>query len=189
MHWLPLLASTAGASAESGALGVGETALRLTIATAAAALIGWEREQKNRPAGLRTHMLVGLGACLFTLLAVDVAHATSTAGQRGHDPLRVVEGVVGGVGFLGAGAILQSRGSVKGLTTAAGVWVVAAIGVAAALGSYATVAVALGLAAVTLTVVARVERAWIHGHADRAAGGGREEHDDGAPRDGERRGG
>jgi putative Mg2+ transporter-C (MgtC) family protein len=166
MHCLPLLASTAEADFE-GPLGIAETALRLSIATAAAALIGWERERKNRPAGLRTHMLVGLGACLFTLLAIEARHELIVPGVPGPDPLRVVDGVVGGVGFLGAGAILQSRGNVKGLTTAAGVWVVAAIGVAAALGSYPTVAVALGLAGITLTVVKSVERSWIHRDAAR----------------------
>jgi putative Mg2+ transporter-C (MgtC) family protein len=172
--------SRENSDAGDGELGLGQAALRLVLATAAAALIGWEREQKQRPAGLRTHMLVGLGACLFTLLAIDVTQRAGTAGGSG-DTLRVVEGIVGGIGFLGAGAIMQSRGSVQGLTTAAGIWVVAAIGVAAALGSYWMLGIALALAAVTLTVLGRVEDRWIHGQGGAAANGdtGRNDGDDG----------
>jgi len=151
------IAAIAMANAENVAPDLAETALRLLLATGAAALIGWDREKKNRPAGLRTHMLVGLGACLFTLLALDGAMHLAANGVVGSDPLRVLEGVVGGVGFLGAGAILQSRGSVQGLTTAAGVWVTAALGVAAALGSYTTLAIAFVLTAITLSAVGRLE--------------------------------
>lgn len=160
-------------------LGLGELALRLFLAAIAAAAIGWERELKNRPAGLRTHMLVGVGACLFTLLAFDTFDALAER-SPGMDPLRVVEGVVGGVGFLGAGAIIESRGSVKGLTTAAGIWVVAAFGVAAALGNYAALALAFVFASVILTLLARLERAVIHRR--RAAAPGPDDVDD-APRE------
>ena len=177
-----MVAPVAAGEGAAVSLGIGETVLRLALATAAAAVIGWERERKNRPAGLRTHMLVGLGACLFTLLAIDGYDQLGRA--QGVDPLRVVDGIVGGVGFLGAGAILQSRGAVKGLTTAAGIWVVAAIGVAAALGSYATLAATIALTAVTLTVVARLERS-IHGERpspsdQRAATGDAAARDEGA---------
>jgi putative Mg2+ transporter-C (MgtC) family protein len=183
---VPLASAPAAADA---ALELGEIALRLSLAALAAAVVGWDRERQRRPAGLRTHMLVGIGACLFTLLAMDGYERLGRA--TGTDPLRVIEGIVGGVGFLGAGSILHSRGGVKGLTTAAGIWVVAAIGVAAALGSYATLALALVLVGLTLTVIARVERAVIHGTTNGAGGGTggprADERDEGD--DGERDGG
>jgi putative Mg2+ transporter-C (MgtC) family protein len=135
-----------------------EMALSLLVAVASATVIGWEREAKARPAGLRTHILVALASCLFTILALDLylthldSHPTATP-----DPHRVIAGVVNGAGFLGAGAIIQSRGTVRGFTTAAGIWVVAAIGVAAALRSYVAVVYAVALALLTLSVLAKLE--------------------------------
>ena len=135
-----------------------ETGLRLLVALASAALIGWEREAKDRPAGLRTHILVGLGACLFTILALDLYHRQGAFPELGAtDPQKVISGVVGGIGFLGAGAILQSRGRIHGLTTAAGIWVVAAIGVAAGCGHYSAVGMTTALALVVLYVLAKLE--------------------------------
>lgn len=137
-------------------ISIWESGLRLLLAVVGAGLIGWERERKNRPAGLRTHILVSLGACLFTLLALDLHQRRAETGMR-LDPLRVIEGIVGGIGFLGAGAILQSRRKIYGLTTAAGIWVVAAVGVAAACGNYPVLAMAVALAWVTLALLARLE--------------------------------
>lgn len=147
-------------TADSPPTSVGELALRLLLATAAAAVIGWDREKKNRPAGLRTHILVGLGSCTFVLLGLD-AYERFLQPQGRIDPLRIVEGIVGGIGFLCAGTIMQSRGAVHGLTTAAGIWVVAAVGVAAALGSYSTLAITFAITALTLTLLGRVERRFI----------------------------
>ncbi len=113
-----------------------EVALRLLVAVAIGALIGWDREQADKPAGLRTHMLVALGAASFTLLGFEVGdHLAPNTGDR-FDPTRVLQGVIGGIGFLGAGAIIQNRGQVTGITTAASVWVAGALGSAAGVGAY-----------------------------------------------------
>ncbi len=127
-----------------------EIIVRLLAAIVFGGIIGWERESRQRPAGLRTHMMVGLGAGSFTLMAVQMAGPTA-------DPVRVVQGVVTGIGFLGAGSIIQSRGEVQGVTTAAGIWVVGAIGAACGLGSYSIAAVALAFAFIILTVLKRLE--------------------------------
>src|ERR1051325_8431843 len=102
---------------------VWELLLRLLIATSCGALIGWEREHRGRAAGLRTHMLVALGAAGFAVMAMEfwLGEPASPAG-----PEHIIQGIVGGIGFLGAGAILHRRGEVEGLTTAAGLWTVAA---------------------------------------------------------------
>lgn len=107
---------------------------RLVLAIVFAGLIGWDRERKGRPAGLRTHMLVGLASALLVGLGeVYVArHPEATI-----DPLRVLEAVVTGVSFLGAGTVFVSKGrGVQGLTTAASIWAVSAVGVAVGLGEY-----------------------------------------------------
>ena len=99
---------------------------RLLLAAALGSLIGYERERAGKPAGVRTHGMVSLGAALFTVVSID--------GFGGADPARVAAQVVTGIGFLGAGAILHMRGSVHGLTTAASLWVTAAIGVSVGVG-------------------------------------------------------
>ncbi len=113
-----------------------EIILRLLLATGLGAIIGYERELAKKPAGFRTHLLVCLGATIFTL--------TSIYGfGDGVDPSRVAAGVVAGVGFLGAGTIIRNReGLVVGLTTAASIWAVAAIGLASGAGMYILAAVA-----------------------------------------------
>lgn len=105
---------------------------RLLSAIAAGALIGTERELAAKPAGLRTNMMICLGAALFTVLSVRVAEAGMTA-DRG----RIAAQIVTGVGFLGAGAIIQMRRYVVGLTTAATIWVVASVGMAFGAGEFA----------------------------------------------------
>ena len=99
---------------------------RLVVAVVLGALVGYERERKGKPAGVRTHGMVSLGAALFTLV--------STEGFGTGDPARVAAQIVSGIGFLGAGAILHARRSVHGLTTAASLWVTAAIGTAVGVG-------------------------------------------------------
>jgi putative Mg2+ transporter-C (MgtC) family protein len=137
-----------------------ETALRLGIAILLAALLGWERESKQRPAGLRTHMLVALGAAGLTVVAMELLARLErdNLDPNLYDPLRIVEAVVGGIGFLGAGAIIQSRGKVKGVTTAASLWIVAAVGVASGCGNYATAGLLAVFGLFTLLLVRFAER-------------------------------
>ena len=120
--------------------------LRLALAAALGGAIGLEREYHHKPAGLRTNMLIALGSALFSILSVEL-------GAGAGSPDRIAAQVVTGIGFLGAGAILRSGENVHGLTTAATIWVNAAIGMAAGLGSYV---VAAGAAMLTLTVLAIV---------------------------------
>lgn len=101
--------------------------LRLLIAVVLGALVGYERERAGKPAGVRTHGMVSLGAALFAVVSL---HGFGEAS----DPARVAAQIVTGIGFLGAGAILHQRGSVQGLTTAASLWVTAAIGLAVGVG-------------------------------------------------------
>lgn len=109
--------------------------VRLLMAAILGGILGFEREHKGKAAGVRTHMLVALGAALFVLVP-------QTSGAEADAMSRVVQGIIAGIGFLGAGTILKNQegdeGHVKGLTTAAGLWMTAAIGVAAGLGKEAT---------------------------------------------------
>jgi putative Mg2+ transporter-C (MgtC) family protein len=138
-----------------------EAGARLAAALMCGAVIGWEREVSGRAAGLRTHMLVALGAAGFSLIAMEFMEAARAAAEPGghnSDPIRVIEAVATGVGFLGAGAIMQSGMQVKGLTTAASIWVVAAVGVAAGVGFW-MIAVLLTLCAlVTLSILRLLEK-------------------------------
>ncbi len=118
--------------------------LRLLLAAALGGAIGLEREYRHKPAGLRTNMLIALGSALFSVMSIDLGAAAGS-------PDRIAAQVVTGIGFLGAGAILRSGENVHGLTTAATIWVNAAIGMAAGLGAYAVASVA---AAITLVVLA-----------------------------------
>lgn len=105
---------------------------RLLLITVLAGLIGFERERHGRAAGLRTHILVGLGSCLIMLTALHLMDAL--AGRVEVDPTRMAAQVVSGIGFLGAGTILRFRASVRGLTTAASLWAVAGIGLSVGAG-------------------------------------------------------
>lgn len=104
---------------------------RLLLATVLGGAIGWERQHAHKPAGLRTNILICVGATLLTDLSVQVAARAAVPA----DPGRIAAQIVTGVGFLGAGTILQARGSIIGLTTAATLWVVAAIGMAVGFGA------------------------------------------------------
>lgn len=110
-------------------------AFRLAGAALLAALIGLERELRHRAAGLRTHMLVSLAACSFAIIAVEIVNDEAFSGDQVRtDPTRVVEAVTSGVAFLAAGFIVFAKGAVRGLTTAAGMWVAAGIGLAVGFG-------------------------------------------------------
>lgn len=107
--------------------------LRLVLATGLGGAIGWERERAGKPAGLRTNILICVGATLLTDVGIETARAWEGATA---DPSRITAQIVSGIGFLGAGTILQQRGSITGLTTAATLWVVAALGIAIGSGFY-----------------------------------------------------
>ncbi len=137
--------------------------VRIVIAAACGAAVGWEREWRHKPAGLRTYMLVAMGSAAFTVAALRYAlHPAADVGDVALDPTRVIQGIVGGIGFLGAGAILHSGGSVEGLTTAAGVWVMGAIGVACGLGYY-DIAITTTLLSVFIVGVMGAISDWISG--------------------------
>jgi len=114
-------------------IGWPEVLLRLFVAAALGGAIGLERELRERQAGLRTHLVVSVGSALFTLVS---AYGFSNFGAR-VDPTRIAAQIVTGIGFLGAGAIIRQGLSVRGLTTAASLWLVAAIGMAAGAGYWA----------------------------------------------------
>ena len=124
--------------------------VRLLLAALLGGILGYEREQKGKAAGIRTHMLVALGAALFVLVPQQ-------AGMGIADMSRVIQGIVAGIGFLGAGAIIkqQREENVLGLTTAAGVWMTAAIGIACGLGRESTAVLSTLLVLAILTLVPR----------------------------------
>ena len=125
--------------------------LRLALAAALGGVIGLEREYHHKPAGLRTNMLIALGSALFSILSVEL-------GAGAGSPDRIAAQVVTGIGFLGAGAILRSGENIHGLTTAATIWVNAAIGMAAGLGLYVVAAAAAALTLIVLAILPFIER-------------------------------
>src|SRR3989339_74410 len=110
-----------------------EQIIKLVIALILGGIVGFEREKSHKPAGLRTHILVCLGAVLATIVSVD---------YFGADPARIAAAIMTGIGFIGAGAIIASGRDIHGLTTAASIWVVATIGIAIGVGYYVLAAIA-----------------------------------------------
>lgn len=136
--------------------------LRLLLASVLGGLIGLEREISGKPAGLRTNLLICVGAALFTELSIGVAELTNAQNAAQGtpfraDPSRIAAQIVSGVGFIGAGTILQARRSIIGLTSAATIWVVAAIGMAVGAGAYLEAAGTTLLVAVSLMALGRLE--------------------------------
>jgi putative Mg2+ transporter-C (MgtC) family protein len=127
--------------------------VRIFLAVVLAAIVGYERERRGSTAGMRTHMMVGLGVALVII-------AAQQSGWEAADVSRVIQGIFAGIGFLGAGAILKQtdKDHVRGLTTAASIWATAAIGTAAGLGREATAIIATLFALVILSVLLRLER-------------------------------
>ena len=127
--------------------------VRLLIAATLGGILGFERESKGKAAGVRTHMLVALGAALFVMVP-------QMSGNQADAMSRVVQGVIAGIGFLGAGTIIKGKdedaGHVKGLTTAAGLWMTAAIGVSAGLGRESTAVLSTLLALVVFSVMPKI---------------------------------
>jgi putative Mg2+ transporter-C (MgtC) family protein len=133
--------------------------LRVIFSLLLGSVIGLERETKNKPAGLRTNMMVALGSAAFTILTLELFSAVLQAKDRLNvDPLRIIEGVMGGLGFIGAGCIIQSRGSVEGITTAATIWVVGAVGLACGAGHFRLAIVVTLLAFLVLTALRFIEK-------------------------------
>ena len=110
-----------------------EFVIRITVAVILGAIVGYEREISHKPAGLRTHIFVSMGACLFTIASFFLI-PSDAAGS--YDVTRIAAGVVAGISFIGAGSIIALKGDVKGLTTAASLWVIAAVGLMIGLGNY-----------------------------------------------------
>ncbi|MEK7331389.1 MAG: MgtC/SapB family protein [Candidatus Eisenbacteria bacterium] len=131
--------------------------IAMLISTALGTAVGWERQIGRKPAGLRTHTLVCMGSTLFVLLTV---HAARDFGGGSVDPTRIIHGVVTGVGFLGAGSIMRQEGFVQGLTTAASVWMVAAIGVAVGVHAWGLAVTGTVLALIVLEGYRWIER-WL----------------------------
>jgi putative Mg2+ transporter-C (MgtC) family protein len=127
--------------------------LRLLVAAALGGLLGYEREHQGKSAGLRTHMLVAIGSALFVLIPQQAGASTA-------DLSRVLQGLIAGMGFLGAGAIILGTRQVetRGLTTAAGIWVTSAIGVATGMGRESTAILSTFLALFVLSIVPLIIR-------------------------------
>ncbi len=133
---------------------------RLVVAGLFGALVGWEREAREKAAGLRTHVLVCLGSCLFSLVALRM-----NEDFRGVDIMRLVQGLVLAIGFMAGGVIFMRGGSVTGLTTAAGLWVLTAVGLAVGLGYYFLGAAGTLLAFLTISGMKRVDT-WLRSKAE-----------------------
>jgi putative Mg2+ transporter-C (MgtC) family protein len=127
--------------------------INLFVAFILGGVIGWLREKQGKSAGLRTHILVAVGSALFMMLSGEMLLKSGLA-----DPGRIAAGVVSGIGFIGAGAILQARGAVKGITTAASIWVAAAIGMASGTGFYVGAVATTIIAGITLELLQRAEK-------------------------------
>ena len=132
-----------------------ELILRLFASVALGALVGLEREITKKPAGLRTHVLVCMGACLFTIASFYMIPPDTAL--KNADYSRIAAGIVTGIGFIGAGSIIATKGHVRGVTTAASLWIVAAIGLMAGMGRYIIALIGAGLSFFILKI-GKVER-------------------------------
>ena len=133
-----------------------EVIIRLVISVILGGLVGLERQIHKKGAGLRTHILVSMGSCLIMLTSMYIFDIYKDVISL--DPSRIASGVITGIGFLGAGAIIRDREGVKGLTTAASLWVVAGVGLAAGCGFYVACFLATALALVVLLFLGRMEK-------------------------------
>lgn len=132
-----------------------EIAFRIIIAATLGAIIGIEREYRDKSAGFRTMILISVGSALFTLLSINLAAETFT-----NDPSRIISYIVSGIGFLGAGVIIKDGTSIKGITTASTIWLAAGVGMGAGMGYYEVSVVAAGAGLFALIVLPPIER-WI----------------------------
>jgi putative Mg2+ transporter-C (MgtC) family protein len=145
-------------------MGNGTLLIRVLVAAALGGILGVERELRDQPAGFRTHMLVSMGACLFTLVGAFGFQAF-TGGTDTHriqaDLTRVASQVVVGIGFLGGGTILRHGANIRGLTTAASLWITAAIGLTVATGYYFLATMTSIIAVFTLAALKPIERMFL----------------------------
>ena len=132
-----------------------EILIKLLVATFLGALIGLERERSHKAAGLRTHALVSLGSALLTILSLYMVNVINF---ENYDPSRIISNIIVGIGFIGGGAILRSGFRITGTTTAASLWIVAAIGIATGVGFYYGAIVTAIIAYFLLTVVWKLEK-------------------------------
>jgi putative Mg2+ transporter-C (MgtC) family protein len=139
--------------------------LQVVVATLLGGIIGLERETRGREAGFRTNMLIAMGACLFTILSID---GFPLLDSNARDSARIAAQVVSGVGFLGAGALIQTRNRVKGMTTAATIWLVAAIGMTVGVGAYGLAIFTSLLTFVVLRLLRPVSKSVGHWQQDEA---------------------
>lgn len=131
---------------------------RLAVAAGLALLLGLERELRGKPAGLRSHMLVSLGSATFIIIGLSILFATAEGDPSARvDPSRVVEGVIGGIGFLGAGSIIRSGGQIQGITTGASIWLAGAIGVSAGINNFPLAIMVTVIALIIMTGLGRFE--------------------------------
>lgn len=132
--------------------------VRLAAAAFMGGVIGLDREARDRPAGLRTHMMTAMAAAIFTVLTLDLHETFTAQNPEGNtDPIRIIEAVTAGVAFLAAGAIIQAQGHVKGLTTGAGMWLAGALGVACGTENYSVAFIGLVLATIILVALRPLE--------------------------------
>ena len=135
-----------------------EMLIRLASACGLGLVVGLEREMRDKAAGLRSHMMVALGASAFIMMGLHILFATAEGDPSARvDPTRIVEGVIGGIGFLGAGSIIQSRGNVQGITTGASIWLTGAIGVACGLGLLPLAAMVTAMALMIMAVLGQLK--------------------------------
>lgn len=138
-----------------------EIIVRLGIAAVLGMLVGFERERQNQPAGLRTHTILAIGACLAMTISINLAFQFTPQGFTG-DPARLAAQVISGIGFLGAGAILRYGTSVKGLTTSTSLFTIAIVGLAVGAGHYTAGLATTAMLLIILVVLNALEKRWIH---------------------------
>lgn len=137
-----------------------ENILKLFVSAFLGAAIGTEREFRNRSAGFRTHILVSMGACLIMIISSDAFPDLDT------DPTRIAAQVVSGIGFLGAGSIMQNKNEIRGLTTAANIWVCGAIGLAVGAGMYSLAISATIIVLLVLTIISTAVKKFYKNFSD-----------------------
>lgn len=139
-------------------VGLGVIVSRMAIATLLGGLLGVEREMLSRPAGVRTFMMVSLAAATFTVVTFELIERAQAEGTSNVDPIRIVEAVTAGVAFLAAGAVIQARGRVHGVTTGAGLWLAGAIGTACGVGAYVIAVLAAVFGFIVLSLMRPLDR-------------------------------
>ena len=140
-----------------------EIIIRLAISALLGMIIGFERERQNQPAGLRTHTILAIGACLAMTISINIAMQFTPLVPNG-DPGRIAAQVVSGIGFLGAGAILRYGTSVKGLTTATSLWTMAMVGLAVGAGHYFSGVTTTAMLLIILVLLNVLEKKWIRSY-------------------------